>query len=117
MKLMTQVTDALGSVRFTCRDEAELQSAVAAVLDVARLPYQREVRLSARDRVDFMVGGELALELKVNTNQKSVLAQVLRYASHEQVRALVIGSTTHRALGIPTEAYGKPVRVVHLVTW
>jgi hypothetical protein len=114
---VSRLMEALASARFACGDEAELQEAVALVLDGAGLAYQREVRLSPRDRVDFMVDGGIALELKVTTSQKSLLAQVLRYAAHSQVTAIVVGSTTHRALGIPTEAHGKPMRVIHMVNW
>jgi acetyl-CoA carboxylase carboxyltransferase component len=108
---------ALRDARFLCADEAELQAAVARVLDEAKIGYQREVRLSARDRVDFLVDGGVALELKVQTTSKNLLRQVLRYAEHPIVREIVIGSTTHHGLSMPAEAHGKPVRCCHLRGW
>jgi hypothetical protein len=108
---------ALKWARFACHDEAELQAAVAQLLDGAGLGYRREVRLSSRDRVDFMVDGGVALELKVSTTGKDLLRQVLRYAEHQAVREIVIGSTTHHGLSLPDAANGKPVHTVHLRSW
>jgi hypothetical protein len=114
---MSALLTALSSARFLCSDESELQAAVARVLDGAGIGYQREVRLSPRDRVDFLVDGGFALELKVQTTGKNLLRQVLRYAEHAVVSEVVIGSTTHHGLSLPAEAHGKPVRCCHLRSW
>lgn len=114
--MIERVVTALSGARFLCADEEELQRAVAKVLDDAAIPYQREVRLSARDRVDFMVDG-IAIELKVKTGAKELLRQVLRYAEHAQVESVLVGSTSHRALDLPFTANGKVLRVVHLRSW
>lgn len=101
--------------RFLCATEAELQLQVAQALDQAGVRYTREKSLSRRDRPDFMLAGGLALELKTQTDQKSLLRQLLRYAEHAEVRAMVVGTTTHRGLRLPPLVGGKPLRTVHLV--
>jgi hypothetical protein len=111
-----QLIAVLRSKRFSCVDEDELQRAVAAAFDEAGIAYQREVRLSARDRLDFLIGG-IAIELKVKTDGKELLRQVLRYAAHREVDAIVIAATTHRVLLLPETANGKPLRAVHLQSW
>lgn len=114
---MSDLMATLRDARFLCFDEAELQLAVARLLGDAKIGYQREVRLSERDRVDFLVDGGIALELKVSTTGKNLLRQVLRYAEHDAVRKIVIGSTTHHGLCLPAEANGKPVFTCHLRNW
>jgi hypothetical protein len=115
--VIDQTITALRSRRFTCADEAELQSAVAAALSSAGLGYTREARLSARDRVDFMIDGGIALELKVRTDGKELLRQVLRYAEHDAVKAILIAGTTHKLLLLPETANGKPLRAIQLQAW
>jgi hypothetical protein len=117
---MTSASDviaALKSSRFLCVDEPELQLAVAAVLTANKIRFQPEVRLSARDRVDFMVDGGIALELKVATDSKSLLTQMLRYASHAQVCELIAASTTHHALNLPSTVLEKRLHAVQLMRW
>jgi hypothetical protein len=111
------VIAALSNARFTCQDETEFQEGVAGVLDKHHIGYQREVRLSARDRVDFMIDGGIALELKVKTDGKSLLTQMLRYASHPSVKELIAASATHHALGLPDTVNDKPLHRVQLIRW
>lgn len=112
---LERVSRILASTRFSCLNEAELQTAVQRTLDAGGVTYQREHRLSRRDRVDFLIEGGLALELKVRTSKKNALSQVLRYAEHDAVSAVLVASTTHLAINLPGEAHGKPLRTIHLV--
>lgn len=111
------VVAAIKSVRFSCMDEAGLQAAVAEVLAEHKIGYQREVRLSARDRIDFMIDGGVGLELKVKTDTTSLLAQMLRYAEHAQVRELIAASTTYHALTLPAFAKGKRLIGLQVQRW
>jgi hypothetical protein len=111
------VVSVLRAKRFACADEDELQRAVAAALDEAGIGYQRELRLSARDRLDFLIDGGIALELKVQTDGKALLRQVLRYAEHKQVQSILIAGTTHRLLLLPETANGKPLHSCQLQAW
>lgn len=122
LTLVEKLAAVLRSKRFACNDEDELQRAVASTLADAGIRFEREVRFGARDRLDFLVHGVageagVALELKVKTDAKSLLRQVLRYAEHARVGAVVVASTTHHALNLPPTANNKPVRVVHLMGW
>lgn len=75
---------------------------------------QREVVLTARDRPDFMVG-PLAIELKVKGSPADVARQLMRYAEHPSVGAILLVTTrsSHRAM--PAQMCGKPVRVLYLM--
>lgn len=95
--------------RYTVTCELELQEAIRQVLTTAGASFSSEVRLSARDRPDFMVG-TVAIEAKVASWNGQVLRQVTRYLEHEQVTALVL-VTTRRRHRLPSSALGKPILV------
>ena len=114
--VLCAVRAALAGARFLTFDEAGLQRAVAHELDRHGLAYQREKRFGSRDRVDFFVDG-VVLELKVKAPAKAILRQVLRYAEHGDVRAIVVAGTCHSVLRLPHEVSGKPLYAIHLVSF
>lgn len=111
--LAAAVVGAVGSYRYTYRREADLQDGVAAALASSGLPARREVALSGRDRPDLLVGG-VAVEVKVAGSPSTVLAQLLRYAEHDQVRELVLVTTRVQHRTLPATVGGKPLTVLHL---
>ena len=88
-------------------DEARLQEEIAALLTVEGFTYEREVRLTTTDRIDFMVGG-IGIEVKVQGSALAVMRQLLRYAEHERVSELIL-FTTRAQIVVPSELGGKPV--------
>lgn len=90
--------------------QADIETALRAhFLD--RL-VEREVRLSATDRVDFMVDG-VAIEVKVRASAaRGLVSQIGRYARHERVTSIVVA--TAKAATVPTIVGGKPVFLVNL---
>lgn len=95
--------------RYTVTCERELQEAIGLVLTREGVSFSSEVRLSPRDRPDFMVGST-ALEAKVASWSGQVLRQVTRYMQHEAVLAVVL-VTTLRRHSLPAMVLGKPVLV------
>lgn len=99
----------LTNEKATQRDIHEL---LAAALP-ATLEVEREVRLSARDIPDFVVGGEVVIEVKIRrASAREALAQAQRYAAHDTVRAIIVA--TNRAMLLPATVCGKELRVVGL---
>lgn len=98
--------------RYRLGHEALLQEDVERVLMKEKIPYKREFRLSPADRVDFLVDGAIALELKIKAPSRSIYRQLQRYALHDQVESLVL--MTLSAIGMPSAIEGKPVYVVSL---
>ncbi len=94
-------------------DEGELGSAVAQLLTEAGVPFEREFRLSPRDRIDFMVGS-VGVELKVDGSIAELIRQLDRYAKHDVVSGLVLVSTRRKHLYLPTELQGKRVTAICL---
>jgi hypothetical protein len=104
----------LSSYRFAFSDEDELQSAIEAALHRAGLDFEREARLDARDRPDFLVG-DAAIEVKVAGSSAQVHRQLLRYAAHERVRSVLLVTTRSRhQLELPESLLSKPLSVLHV---
>lgn len=107
-----RLIELLTAARLRGAHESDLQAAIAAVLDEAGAPYQREVRLGAAGRVDFTVG-RIGLEVKVTGSVKDVRAQLARYAEHDDLDAVVLVTRCLRHK-MPDTLRGKPIHVIHL---
>lgn len=112
---METIIRAIERYRFMTSSEAELQDAIESVLERERFVFDREVRLSPRDRIDFMVEGGIGIEVKVAGSLAALTRQLHRYAQHEAVKGIIVVTTTARHCGIPRELNGKPVRLVSLL--
>lgn len=86
-----------------------MQDGVEHILRGNGVEYIREVRMGKRDRPDFMVQGDIALEVKIKGSVSALLRQIARYASHERVKAVVIVSTRRLHGDIPESLMGKPI--------
>lgn len=98
--------------RFRLGHEDLLQQDVEALFRREGVPYQREFILGPADRVDFLVDGRIAVELKIRARKRVIYGQLVRYAAHDIVESLVLASVT--PMGIPPMANGKVVHVVPL---
>jgi len=84
------------------------------VLGAAGIQHQREFRLDARSRLDFMVEGGLGIEVKTDGTVSDLGYQILRYLQHESVKGMVVVTTRSSHQHLPSELEGKPVWVVYL---
>jgi hypothetical protein len=110
-----QVVAVIAAHRFGHATEAELQDGVAEALAIAGYRALREVRLSARDRIDLLVD-RVGVEVKVGGSAAGVARQLERYAASGEVDALVLASSRRHHLAMPGRLGGKPVVVVSLMT-
>jgi hypothetical protein len=90
--------------------ELELQNELDWILVGLEIPMKREVCLTAKDRVDFLVG-RVAVELKVDSARNAVLRQLLRYAQSERVDEILLVTTRYSHCNMPHEVSGKPIVV------
>lgn len=108
MSLAT-VADAIRSFDFRYGDEDQLQQGLAAALESEGFDVKREVRLSARDRIDLVVG-RVGIEVKVAGAASSVARQLARYAQHDlEGLVLVTNKLRHQPPDLPM-----PVEIVCL---
>jgi hypothetical protein len=99
----------LAAARIPVNIEAAAQAAAQVVLESA-FPgeVQREFRLNARDRPDFLIGGRVVVEFKVAGAAKvATWRQLVRYGEDPRVEAIILA--TSLAMGLPKEAAGKPL--------
>ena len=77
----------LGPVQY----ESELCMAIAGTLEGARIPFDREVPLGGRRRIDFLCAGGVGIEVKKGSpNAAALVAQARRYCTSERVLALAL---------------------------
>ncbi len=96
--------------RWRLEDEKVLQGDIHVALVAAGLPVEREVRLSARDIIDFRIG-TIGVEVKIKGSKRDIYRQVERYCGLG-LGGLVLA--TNVPLGMPDEIEGVPVHVVSL---
>lgn len=103
---------ALQSVRVDLSSESGAQAGYAAALEGAGFHVDREVRLSAADRVDLMTLDGIVIEVKLRRGWRKteIFKQLARYARHDRVRAVIL--VTGQAMTLPADVDGKPTGIV-----
>ena len=113
-----RIIAALTSHQYTISNEAKLQDAIAGVLSLHNVIYERERRIGKRNRVDFLVtascGCKVALEVKVQGALSAVAMQLHRYAESTKVNVVILATTLNRLTSLPDEMANKPVYAVRL---
>lgn len=93
-------------------DEYALQEAVTEALRRAGMAPQREVPLTARDRIDVLVG-HIGVEVKVAGTVDTVRRQLRRYAICPNIDELVLVTT--RVVHTRIHGVGVPLVVVPIM--
>lgn len=120
--MIDRIRSVLEAHRFTVGNEADLQLAIDGVLAGTGLAIEREVRLNARDRLDFLVyphtaaEGGTAIEVKVDGSATALHRQLARYAKSERVIDIVVVTNRARLCDVPKEIGGKRVEVISLLS-
>ncbi len=102
----------LANRRFPLNNEIVTQDAIESAFKESGIPYEREVRLDAANRIDFMVG-DIGCEVKVKGHSKmQIFRQMERYSEFDGIKELML--VTNIPTGFPKEVNGKPVYVFNL---
>lgn len=99
-----RLRNALRGYSYHHANEIELHRGIAEVLTGLGLAPEREVRLSSRDRIDFLVdlpraaasAARLGIEVKIAGRSPDVWRQLTRYAGHDRVDELLLVTTIAR---------------------
>lgn len=110
---LEQIVRCLSAARFTFVNELELQDGIQKLLEGEGLSFRREARLSATDRIDFLIG-ETGLEVKTDGSLNDVLRQLHRYAQLDQIQALILVTNRARHNDMPDTLNHKPLRVINI---
>src|SRR3546814_15305462 len=97
---------------FRLGHETLLQEDVEALFERNSVGFRREFILGPGERVDFLVGDRIAVELKVKCSPRVMMRQLQRYAAHDKVQAIILVTAT--VTSMPDSMNGKPVYVVNL---
>lgn len=107
--------------RLPLSDEKDLQTKIAEMLTLEKVPFAREVRLDDHDIVDFMAGEgaclqplqpACAIEVKIGGSRRAIFRQIERYCAHPQVSEIVLA--TNVPMSLPIEIGGKRTAIAHL---
>jgi hypothetical protein len=108
------IAERLRSYRFNFNSEDELQRGVERALERESIPFEREARISDKDRIDFLCSG-IGIEIKTQGSRASVLRQVHRYCGLEALSELILlTSRSNHTRGLGDALQGKPVHVVYV---
>lgn len=115
----------LAGFRFNFTSEDELQRGLDEALARHGAVFEREYRLDARNRLDFLVAPErgaavtpgIGIEVKVGGSNAELLTQLHRYVLRPEVLGLVV-VTSRAQHRIPDTLNGKPLALLHVsLTW
>lgn len=98
--------------RINTTTEAAANSDIRSALEAGGFHVACEVVLGPNDRIDLMVGS-IGIEVKVGHRRRSVFAQLMRYATHDRVEALVLATGAAWPVGM-TKVGKKPLIVASL---
>jgi len=105
----------LSSHRYRFSSERDLQNGIDEVLQTSGLSYRREFSLGVSDRPDFLVHGGIAIEVKIKGSISELIRQISRYATHNDVSAILVVGTPHWIPRVPEIINEKPVRPFRLL--
>lgn len=112
MSDLEKVVDHLKKFRFQATTEAEFQVAIAHALGTGGFKFRAEVRLSPKDRIDFLLDSGVGIEVKTNGTAAAAERQLRRYAESEQVKALVLMTSRSQVAVQPRLINSKRIRTV-----
>jgi len=110
---MERIIEAISALRAPLQQgEYDLHRLVMDALDAAALPWEHEVKLAPRCRIDLMCGS-VGIEIKRGKVERArILEQLRKYAECPQVQGLIL--VTEKTVPVPHAIGGKPVRLICL---
>lgn len=96
--------------RYRVGQEIWLQDDIEASLRFLQIAFEREARMTARDRIDFLVEGGIGIEAKTRCPPRQIFRQLERYAEQDAIASLIL--ITGTAMGLPEAVKGKPLFLV-----
>lgn len=105
--IVNELVQQLRRQRYRVGQEAWLQMDIEAALAALGVIFEREARLSTRDRIDFLIDGGIGIEAKTRCAPRQIFRQLERYAEHDAITSLILISGT--ATGLPGVINGRPL--------
>lgn len=112
--LLVDLISLLSSYKFRFSTEAELQVAIEKVLIIAGAQFTKEAVLSNKDRVDFLLGSGIGIEVKIGGSAMQLARQVRRYCESDKITGLLVVVTKSKLLDLPKELNSKPIESYYI---
>ena len=114
LRTAVDIVRLLERYQFDLSTEKHLQAAIESAFVENGIVFEREKRLSPRDIPDFLVEGGVVVECKLRGKSRKidVYQQLMRYAAHPKVTAIVLAS--NNVMGLPQEIDSKPLYAASL---
>ena len=110
---MERIIEAISALRAPLQQgEYDLHRLVMDALDAASIPWEHEVKLAPRCRIDLMCGGVGMEIMRGKIEFARVKEQLRKYAACPQVEGLIL--VTEKTVPLPHTMNGKPVRLICL---
>ena len=104
------IMDIISEYKIPCSTEKKMQEEIEMILADTDIDFEREKRLNAKNIVDFMIKGGIAIECKIAGTPENVLRQLERYAEFDSVREIILVSS--KSFSMPSLINNKPVFVL-----
>ncbi len=109
------ICDLVHEAKFRFTSEDGLQQGIAQLLADQGVPFQRELRVGKKDRLDLFLPREgIAIEAKLDGTLAALTRQLYRYAALPEVRQIILVTTRARHRQLPQNLDGKPLYIVQL---
>lgn len=107
------ICNILSQAQYHLQDEAGLQLQISEVLKKEGIKHTREVELSPKNRIDFLLENNVGIEVKINRAGTALLYQISRYTQEEKIKELLV--ITIRPAALPKEINGR--KIYGLALW
>ncbi len=107
-----RVIKILNTRRFDLAREKRTQADIEALLLSAGVEFVREFRFNDENIIDFIIDGEIGLEVKLKAPKRLIYDQCERYTSFLKLSSLIL--VTNTMMGFPKELNGKPCYLYNL---
>ncbi|WP_411691010.1 hypothetical protein [Acinetobacter gandensis] len=111
--------DIVASHKYRYSNEKELQKCLEELFIAKNIPFEREVRLSNKDIVDFVVEldiGRIGVEIKIDGARNSLLRQISRYLGHESITAVFVIGSPYWLNNLPIQLNDKGIYRYRILT-
>ncbi|MBD3183365.1 hypothetical protein GF312_13795 [Candidatus Poribacteria bacterium] len=107
------ICEALSHIRIKrTMEEIQIQDEIESQFRGSGIPYQREIKVAPRFRLDFLVE-DIAVEVKKRRPARGkLISQIERYASLAIIKGVII--VLEKNTNIPKTICDKPVKIVSL---
>lgn len=111
--LAESLTRELRSRRSALAQETKLHEAIADALRALKWQFTQEHRLNAKSRLDFMLNGGIAIEVKKGKAGLAEMQQIGRYLEHPAVTGCIVIALRCDSR-LPATFLNKPVVTIEL---